>query len=263
MTRQFFSIIGAQRCCTTWLYHCLESHPQLAMAGPVRPEPKFFLEDFTVEAHSEYVEKYYDFTPETRAFGEKSTTYFERIDSGHRILSVYDDARLIVSLRNPIDRALSNFFFSEENLLETRTLEETFVKQKTAPDLSIKLSTSPFDYLGRGEYIRFLKPYVDLVGKDRIKILFLEEMVSDIEILRDVYGFLGVDTAHTPASFHRRINECESETRPVDEEILRVIGEYFKPWNDQLADYLDVDLDFWGETFAFSNKEQESLEQAC
>lgn len=255
MTKRFFCIIGAQRCCTTWLYHCLESHPNLSLAGPVRPEPKFFLQNFTEKEHTAYLENCYNFTPSTKAFGEKSTTYFERIDAGKRILSAYEDAKLIVSIRNPIDRALSNYFFTVENGLETRTLQEVFIEKKPAPELSIQLSTSPFSYLERGEYIRFLKPYLDLVGHDRLKVLFLERMVGNIETIQGVYDYLDVDASYTPLTFHDRINECESETKPVADDILWAIGEYFKPWNQMLEDYLDIDLSFWDHTFAFSKKQ--------
>src|SRR5262245_35557105 len=40
-----FLIAGAPRSGTTWLYHLLDRHPQIYMARPVRPEPKFFLVD--------------------------------------------------------------------------------------------------------------------------------------------------------------------------------------------------------------------------
>ena len=40
-----FIIAGAPRCATTWLSTLADLHPSLAMAKPVRPEPKFFLVD--------------------------------------------------------------------------------------------------------------------------------------------------------------------------------------------------------------------------
>jgi len=40
-----FLIAGAPRSGTTWLYHLLDRHPEVYMAKPVRPEPKFFLVD--------------------------------------------------------------------------------------------------------------------------------------------------------------------------------------------------------------------------
>ena len=44
MTRHFF-IAGAQRSGTTYLYRLLDEHPEIEMAKPERPEPKFFLLD--------------------------------------------------------------------------------------------------------------------------------------------------------------------------------------------------------------------------
>ena len=44
MTNHFF-IVGAQRCGTTYLYNLLDEHPEIEMAKPVKPEPKFFMKD--------------------------------------------------------------------------------------------------------------------------------------------------------------------------------------------------------------------------
>ena len=59
-----FIVGGAPRCGTTWLWHALQRHPDIEMAQPVRPEPKFFLHDSLFEkglAH--YSKTWFDALP--------------------------------------------------------------------------------------------------------------------------------------------------------------------------------------------------------
>ena len=58
MTEHFF-IIGAQRSGTTYLYHLLDEHPEICMARPLRPEPKFFLKNELYARGLEYYETCY------------------------------------------------------------------------------------------------------------------------------------------------------------------------------------------------------------
>src|SRR5699024_6997393 len=67
---QFF-IVGAQRSGTTWLYKMLDQHPEVAMAKPMRPEPKYFLrDDATTRPLAQYEKTYYE-KRAGRACGEK------------------------------------------------------------------------------------------------------------------------------------------------------------------------------------------------
>ncbi|MEZ9601590.1 sulfotransferase, partial [Vibrio sp. 10N.286.46.A8] len=55
---QFF-IVGAQRSSTTWLYKMLQQHPEIKMAEPVKPEPKYFLNDIFDNKKDNYLTKYF------------------------------------------------------------------------------------------------------------------------------------------------------------------------------------------------------------
>lgn len=72
-------IVGAQRSGSTYLYELLDSHPEVSMAHPVRPEPKFFLNAQRVSlgiAH--YIDAHFaDRKVGGLYLGEKSTSYIE------------------------------------------------------------------------------------------------------------------------------------------------------------------------------------------
>jgi hypothetical protein len=70
-----FVIIGAQRCGTTFLSHLLDEHPDVEMAKPFRPEPKFFLDEEQFARGLDYYDRRFFTEDRTRVRGEKSTSY--------------------------------------------------------------------------------------------------------------------------------------------------------------------------------------------
>src|SRR5215470_7742197 len=74
-----FIIGGAPRAGTTWLYELLDHHPDVHMAKPLNPEPKFFLRDDEYAKGLEYYSrKWFEDVEPSKVAGEKSTDYLER-----------------------------------------------------------------------------------------------------------------------------------------------------------------------------------------
>jgi len=119
-------IIGAQRSGSTYLYKVLNCHPEVSMAQPVRPEPKFFLNELLVSKGKKFYEETYFSSHKlgARYFGEKSTSYIESTDAAMRIKKYYPDARILIILRDPVLRAYSNYRFSVVNKLEPLSFEQ-------------------------------------------------------------------------------------------------------------------------------------------
>ena len=115
-----FIIAGAPRSGTTWLYELLDRHPDVYMAKPVRPEPKFFLVD---ELYSRGIQHYFDTwfagADAYRAAGEKSTNYLESAVVAERIHQHLPSVKLVFILREPAHRAYSNWMWSRMNGMET------------------------------------------------------------------------------------------------------------------------------------------------
>jgi len=77
-----FIIVGAQRSGTTGLYRLLAQHPDICMASPLRPEPKFFLrEDAVSKGREGYLARHFPHHNGESMLGEKSTSYMEREDA--------------------------------------------------------------------------------------------------------------------------------------------------------------------------------------
>ena len=110
--RQAF-IVGAQRCGTTSVATTLAQHPEVALAQPLRPEPKWFLDPGASDRVPAYLDTFFgDVGAEVRLRLEKSTSYLESGVARTEIAAAFPDAQLIVVLRDPVDRAVSHYGFS-------------------------------------------------------------------------------------------------------------------------------------------------------
>lgn len=250
MSQRFVCIIGAQRCGTTYLYELLDEHPEIAMAKPKRPEPKYFLDESAVKLGREaYLQKFFSDAPATvNVFGEKGTSYIEFPEAGARVQQLFPDALAIVMLRNPVDRALSNYFFSVQNGLETRTLEEAFLEGKPAPTLKQNVSVSPFDYLGRGQYSSYLEPYMKRFA-ERMRVCIFEETVGNLSTIQSVYKWLNVDDRFVPAMINSTVNAGPDQYPDrVPEEVRKSLVLYYRDAIMRTEQLLNRKLDLWYDT---------------
>jgi len=244
MNENHFFIIGTQRSSTTFLYTLLDLHPEVCMAKPLMPEPKFFLDSEKVKRGKKYYREHYFLDHNKKVFGEKSTSYIEFPETYERIQSFFPDAKYIVLLRNPVDRAVSNYFFSVKNNLETRTLNEVFIEKKSPPELEKVLSVSPFDYLKRGNYVEQLQPWVENCDKNNLLVIVQEKLVKNIlpEFSR-LCAFLNLSVDFDTDFSAEKVNASEEYSIP--KEIRRVLGDYYTPYNRKLEELLGFQIPEW------------------
>jgi hypothetical protein len=119
-----FIIGGAPRSGTTWLYRVLDLHPQIYLAKPLQPEPKFFLvADLYRRGIQYYQETWFAEAPPEKMAGEKSTNYLESATTAMRIQEHLPWVKLIFILREPVERAFSNYLWSKTNKMENEDFE--------------------------------------------------------------------------------------------------------------------------------------------
>ena len=104
------------------------------------------------------------------------------------------EAHVVAVLRDPVERAVSNWRFSTKHGLETRPLEEALRADLEAeqPWDRTATSVSPFAYVRRGRYLDHLEPWV-ATFPDTTHVLFLEELLADPAVLSGLFVDLGVD----------------------------------------------------------------------
>lgn len=249
-SENFFFIVGAQRSGTTYLYHLLDEHPEIEMARPVKPEPKFFLHDELFALGVDYYQNtFFGKKDGAKVYGEKSTSYIETEAAARRIASTFPQAKILFLLREPIQRAISNYWFSVNNGLETGPMEQAFLQEEARRDHydTQKTSVSPFAYLKRGRYMDYIELYEHYFSRPQIRIILFEQLVASDQALRDLYTFLKVSPDFTPSRLHEKINASHKEAAPaLSKDTLKVLQDYFSLPNTRLAAYLGIDLSEWG-----------------
>lgn len=243
---KIFFIAGAQRCGTSYLAQMLSKHPDILMAHPEFPEPKFFLNEQEYRKGKEYyLQKFFKERAGQEVLGEKSTSYIESKDAALKIKQMFPAAKIIISLRNPVERAISNYHFSKANLVETRSIREVFLQNKPIAFNTAKFSVSPFDYFGRGEYHRYIQEYFEVFGRENVKVLVFERMIKETTEREKLFEFLEVSPMAQEAGIgEEKVNESfVKET--IDAEVLKHLREYFNAPNKDLEILLNEDLSLW------------------
>jgi hypothetical protein len=191
LRRPDFIGIGAQRTGTSWMYACLYEHPQICMP---RKEINFFSRDRNWRRGYEWYETIFSECPATATTGEFSTSYLPDAKTPTRIRDRYPEARLIASLRHPVDRAYSSYLNDlSDGVVSTR-------------DGFWEASQSRPEYVEAGRYARQLRNFLDVFPREQLLVLFFEDARRDpLAVLRRAYGFLGVDPTFRPTMLGRRV----------------------------------------------------------
>lgn len=238
-------VIGAQRSGTTYLHSLLEAHPDIAMARPARPEPKVFLSDAHAALGYEwYRDTYFAHATREKLLGEKSTSYLEDPEAPARAARVLGVAEIVVLLRDPVQRAVSNWRFSTDKGFENRPLE-TALRESLAgerawnPGLS---SVSPYDYLRRGRYFDQLQPWFAAFPSST-HVLFSQALTEDEDaLLRKLYDDLRVDPFFHPSDRDRLRNQSLEPAPSLSVELVELLRGYFSDSDRALSELLDREL---------------------
>ncbi len=240
-------VVGAQRCGTSYLRSVLDAHPQITMARPARPEPKVFCSDrATSRGLAWYVETYFAHAGPGLLLGEKSTSYLEDPAAPARAARVLGAPHVLVLLRDPVQRAVSNWRFSTESGLETRPLEDALLDNLSGarpwdPEVT---SVSPFAYLERGRYADHLAPWTQAFPATT-HVHFLPELVHDDAALEVLWRDLGVDPGFRPPDRGAAVNRSGGEPPTLSAGTAGRLAEYFEPSNRALSSLLGRDLPWW------------------
>ena len=269
-----FLIIGSQKAGTTSLYRILKEHPQIFMAE--KKELNFFFkEDEYARGVDAYAAHFAD-SANQLARGEASPGYICHPEAPARIHALLPDVKLILTVREPIKRAISQYWDNRRHLNEPHTFAE-------AVDLYLSDEYRPdqIGYFSRGVYMRYIENYLNYFPRENLLILPFDEMISAPDTFyQRIFTFLGVDADFRSEDFDEAFNPTEvwknpayqilirkphlqkkipaklrrlfywgGKTRfsppPIDEASRRKLESFYRPWNDSLREFLGLDLAGW------------------
>lgn len=162
MTRPLdFLIIGAAKSATTWLQNSLQQNGTVFMPGP---ELHFFSREYA-KGLDWYEEQFRDAGNAT-LWGEKSNSYLTEPLAAQRIHDAAPEVKLIVQLRDPVARA-----YSEYCMLYRRGSVTKEISRYLDPDIA-----ADHRILRKECYTRHLLRFLDLFPRDRLLVLFYEDI---------------------------------------------------------------------------------------
>lgn len=239
-----FLIIGAQRSGTTYLSSLLNAHPDVYMATPGLPEPKFFSDDSEFEQGMDYYSDYwFRHAGDESARGEKSISYLDSGVAAMRIRRNLPDAKLVLILRDPAIRAWSNWLYSTDGLFESLPFHDALImepfRDRRTP--ALLRTIRPWAYTDRSMYGKHLDRFLTHFQKEQILVLYHEEFFADVKAgSREVLDFIGVgpfSEAYPPWTFlDGPIHSTRSPAREIDQPSLEYLRELFMPDMELLQD---------------------------
>jgi hypothetical protein len=201
--------IGAQKCASSWLYDILADHPEAALSE--KKELDFF--SYHYERGYAWYEQQFANKPGAKAVGEISPSYFNEASVPARAKLYSPDLRILLSLRDPVERALSQ----HRHLIRIGTV--------SGPDYSFEkaLADNP-SYIDQGRYATHLSRWLATFPKNQVLVVLMEDIRTTPEgTARKVYEFLGIDPDHCSAALYEKSNPSYVvRSRSMDVAIMRL-----------------------------------------
>lgn len=214
-----FFIVGATRSGTSSLYEYLNDTPGIFMSA--MKEPALFSISINrrkpVQDENEYL-KLFETARDDQPIGEASTRYFIDPQSPSLIQSKIPNAKIIIILRDPVERAFSSYLYYLRR--EKHEPFDVIIKKSMHTDLG-------GDYLlclvvKGGLYYEPVKRYMDTFGRNSVKVLFYEEFFSDVQNnFKELLKFLNV-ASEPPKIINTVFNESKKPKNKIAKLILSI-----------------------------------------
>ena len=175
-----FIIFGAAKCATTWLQQSLTQTPSINMPGP---ELHFFSREY--DKGLDWYRAQFDDCETAQLIGEKSNSYLTVPEAAARIRDFAPDARLILQMRDPVQRAYSDYC-----MLFRRGEVSGNIKEYLDPDTAAQQR-----FLADGRYAHHLQRFYDLFPSEQILLLAFEDIrlnpTGNLDKVRNHLGLSG------------------------------------------------------------------------
>jgi hypothetical protein len=174
-------IIGAMKSGTTSLHNYLNTHPDIFMSVP--KELWFFVEEKNWSKGEEWYLEHFRNAGDASIIGESSADYtmfpiFKRVPE--KLYAFNPDAKLIYLMRDPVQRAISHYWYDVRTGFEKRPINKALFREKK--------------YLYFSNYAMQIKQYLQLFNRDQMYIATFEEMVRQpAGMVNDILAWLGLE----------------------------------------------------------------------
>jgi hypothetical protein len=195
-----FIIIGAAKAATTWIVHQLQQNPGVFLPGP---EPHYFSREY--ERGVDWYARWFSDALPLQTVGEKSADYLADPKAAQRIADLMPKVRLIVQLRNPIERAYSDYCM----LYRRGTVT-------SPPEAYLRRGSERSRFLDDGLYHQHLSRYIALFPPEQLNLILHEDIKREPEtVIANICDYLDIATHIERAEVGARVNAGEVPMLPL------------------------------------------------
>lgn len=253
-----FIIIGEAKCGTTSLYNYMIQHPNIKSA--LNKEINYF--NWYYKKSINWYKGHFPTTLEKKIkrkkkvlflTGEASPLYLFNSEVPKRIFDLIPEVKIIICLRNPVNRAYSHYNDLGVRLgNEKRTFDEAVkVEIESIKNMDSLVENSKYgfedrlyQYVSRGIYLEHLKIWMKTFPKKQFFIVKTEELNKTPEIVLDnIFEFLSL-SKFDKINIKERYNV--SKYKPMNESTRNLLNEFFKIHNQHLEEYLKIKFGWSG-----------------
>lgn len=218
-----FFIVGAQRSGTTWLYEALRAHPQVYMSA--HKETHYFSQDrvrldadLVVRSESDYLALFARASA-AQLCGEASPSYLWHPEAAERIYAQQPNAKIIALLRNPIDRAFSQYRMDLADGLAPVTFYDAIQR---AYQRSPKVYGTGELYVELGLYAEQVTRYVERFSRAHVLFIRFADLAADARgVLKHVAAFLEIEAAGFTEDAARAHNQAVTPRNVVVQKTMQ------------------------------------------
>jgi hypothetical protein len=245
-----FVVIGSTKSGTTSLHYYLIQHPRIISERNVH----FFeyMQTNSIEWYRAHfpTKAYKNFKKLT--VGEQTATYLFHPLIPKRIHTTIPNAKLIVVLRNPVDRAYSNYTHQVREGIEKRTFEEAIKSELKRIEIcknnsEYKINNDDFSnhvifsYLRHGIYVDFIKAWMEFFTKEQFLILPTYDLNNNrAKFLKQVFDYLNVQNFEIKDVERQNVGEYKK----LDKSMRKFLVDYYRPHNERLFKLLEKNFDW-------------------
>jgi hypothetical protein len=211
--RPAFLGIGAQKAGTTSLHEYMRTHPELYLPE-AKEQPFFTIDAAYEEGWDAFAAVAFHGAPTGRRYGKITPHYMSgpvawasagpdtaSVVIARRIRELFPDVKLIAMLRDPVERAISSYWQTAVLGDDERSLDDALDEELSAEALEAARvrPTDGHQHIVAGEYGRILEAYLNSFPREQLFVGSTAVLGREpMELLRELWRFLGVDDAHVP-----------------------------------------------------------------
>ncbi|HWN23833.1 MAG TPA: sulfotransferase [Candidatus Sulfotelmatobacter sp.] len=201
-----FIVAGAQKSGTTALHYFLAKHPNITMGD--QQEIHFFDEDATFAAAVDYeqLHKHYPLVTPSTIAGDCTPSYIYYQPAAERIWKYNPKIKLLVLLRNPVERAFAHWNMQRFKGREPLDFFDAVREEKTRIAGAPPTEARRFAYVDRGFYAQQLERLFRFFTRDQVRVVKFEEFNDKQRAtLGSIFSFLGLEPLRSMRSKDRNV----------------------------------------------------------